>query len=43
MPKVVVSLAKIPHFHRITYSARHGLIIGAGARHRDIELSPVVE
>ena len=43
MPKVVVSLADIPKFDRITYSAKNGLTIGAGARHRDIELSPVVK
>ena len=43
MPKVVVSLADIPKFDRITYSAKNGLTIGAGARHRDIELSPVIK
>jgi len=43
MPKVVVSLADIPRFDRVTYSAKHGLTIGAGARHRDIELSPVIK
>ncbi|HEX9661500.1 MAG TPA: FAD binding domain-containing protein, partial [Candidatus Binatia bacterium] len=43
MPKVVVSLADIPKFDRITYSAKNGLTIGAGARHRDIELSPAVK
>ena len=43
MPKVVVSLAEIPKFDRIAYSAKHGLTIGAGARHRDIELSPVIK
>ena len=30
MPKVVVSLADIPKFDRITYSAKNGLTIGAG-------------
>ena len=43
MPKVVVSLADIPKFDRITYSAKNGLNIGAGACHRDIELSPAVK
>ena len=43
MPKVVISLARIPKFDRIAYSARDGLRIGAGARHRDIELSPAVQ
>jgi aerobic carbon-monoxide dehydrogenase medium subunit len=41
-PKVVISLARIPRFDRISYSAKNGLRIGAGARHRDIELSPAV-
>jgi carbon-monoxide dehydrogenase medium subunit len=42
-PKVVINLADIPKFDRITYNPRRGLIIGAGARHRDIELSPVIK
>jgi carbon-monoxide dehydrogenase medium subunit len=42
MPKVVVSLGRIPKLDRITYNAKDGLRIGAGARHRDIELSAVV-
>jgi carbon-monoxide dehydrogenase medium subunit len=42
MPKVVISLGRIPKLDRITYNAKDGLRIGAGARHRDIELSPVV-
>jgi aerobic carbon-monoxide dehydrogenase medium subunit len=42
MPKVVISLGRIPKFDRITYNAREGLRIGAGARHRDIELFPAV-
>jgi aerobic carbon-monoxide dehydrogenase medium subunit len=41
-PKVVISLARIPKFDRITYNATEGLRIGAGARHRDIELSRAV-
>jgi len=43
MPKVVISLAGIPKFDRITYNSKEGLRIGAGARHRDIELSPAVQ
>jgi aerobic carbon-monoxide dehydrogenase medium subunit len=43
LPKVVVSLADIPKFDRITYGAKNGLTIGAGARHRDIELSPEIK
>ena len=43
MPKVLISLARIPKFDGISYSAKNGLRIGAGARHRDIELSPVVQ
>jgi aerobic carbon-monoxide dehydrogenase medium subunit len=42
MPRVVISLSRIPKFDRITYNAKDGLHIGAGARHRDIELSPAV-
>src|SRR5262245_59190065 len=42
MPKVVISLARIPKLDRITYN-KDGLQIGAGARHRDIELSAVVQ
>src|ERR1041385_9242768 len=43
MPKVVISLTRIPKFDRITYKPNDGLRIGAGARHRDIELSPPVK
>src|SRR3970282_125511 len=43
MPKVVISLARIPKFDRIAYNPKDGLRIGAGARHRDIELSPIVK
>ena len=43
MPKVVVSLGRIPKFDRITFNAKGGLRIGAGARHRDVELSPVIK
>ena len=43
MPKVVISLARLPKFDKISYSAKDGLRIGAGARHRDIELSKAVQ
>jgi aerobic carbon-monoxide dehydrogenase medium subunit len=42
-PKVVISLGRIPKFDRITYRSKDGLRIGAGARHRDVELSPAVK
>jgi carbon-monoxide dehydrogenase medium subunit len=42
-PKVVISLARLPRFDKISYSAKDGLRIGAGARHRDIELSNAVQ
>ncbi|HYT55643.1 MAG TPA: xanthine dehydrogenase family protein subunit M [Verrucomicrobiae bacterium] len=42
MPKIVISLERIPKFDRITYNNKDGLRIGAGARHRDIELSAAV-
>jgi len=42
-PKVVISLARIPKFEKITYNTKDGLRIGAGARHRDIELSATVQ
>jgi carbon-monoxide dehydrogenase medium subunit len=41
-PRVVVSLAKLPDFDAIRFDAKAGLTIGAGARHRDIELDPAV-
>jgi carbon-monoxide dehydrogenase medium subunit len=41
-PRVVVSLAKIPGFDSIRFDPKNGLTIGAGARHRDIELHPAV-
>lgn len=41
-PKVVVSLANIPDFDYIRFDPKDGLRIGAGARHRDIELNPLV-
>ncbi len=43
MPKAVISLARLPKFDRITFNSKTGLRIGAGARHRDIELSPVIK
>src|SRR5574342_9460 len=41
-PRVVVSLANIPRFDEIRFDSKDGLRIGAGARHRDIELHPAV-
>jgi len=41
-PRVVISLAKIPSFDAIRFDPKNGLTIGAGARHRDIELHPAV-
>jgi aerobic carbon-monoxide dehydrogenase medium subunit len=43
MPKVVISLGRIPKFDTIRFNAKSGLRIGAGARHRDIELSPLIK
>ena len=43
MPKVVIGLGRIPDFDTITFDPQDGLRIGAGARHRDIELSPAVK
>jgi carbon-monoxide dehydrogenase medium subunit len=43
MPKVVISLGRIPRFDRISYNSKEGLRIGAGARHRDIEMSTVIK
>ena len=43
MPKVVIGLGRIPDFDTITFDPQEGLRIGAGARHRDIELSPAVK
>jgi aerobic carbon-monoxide dehydrogenase medium subunit len=42
-PKIVISLARIPKLDRIAYNQKDGLRIGAGARHRDIELSAAVQ
>jgi len=43
LPKVVISLARIPKFDKISFNAKTGLRIGAGARHRDIELFAVIK
>ncbi len=42
-PRLVISLEKIPDFNYIRYDKKDGLRIGAGARHREIELAPVVQ
>ena len=42
-PRLVISLEKIPNFNYIRYDDRDGLRIGAGARHREIELAPAVQ
>lgn len=41
-PRVLISLANIPEFDYIRFDSKDGLRIGAGARHRDIELDPAV-
>ena len=41
-PRVVVSLAKLAGFEAIRFDPKKGLAIGAGARHRDIEMHPMV-
>lgn len=41
-PTLVISLGKIPEFDYILFDEKQGLRIGAGARHRDIELAPAV-
>jgi aerobic carbon-monoxide dehydrogenase medium subunit len=43
MPKVVIGLGRIPDLDTITFNVQEGLRIGAGARHRDIELSASVK
>jgi aerobic carbon-monoxide dehydrogenase medium subunit len=43
MPKVVIGLGRIPDLDTITFNVQEGLRIGAGARHRDIELSAAVK
>lgn len=41
-PRFVISLAKIPNFNRISFDQKNGLTIGAGATHREIELTPAI-
>lgn len=43
MPKLVIGLGRIPDFDTITFDPQDGLRIGAGARHRDVELSPAIK
>ncbi len=43
IPKALISLAKIPEFDYILFDEKDGLRIGAGARHRDIEMAAVVQ
>src|SRR5436309_15879822 len=43
MPKVVISVGRSPNFDTSTFNDREGLCIGAGPRHRDIELPPIVK
>ena len=43
MPKLVISLARIPNFNNIGFSEQEGLRIGAGATHRDIERSAAIK
>ena len=41
-PEALVSLARIPNFDYVRFDEQDGLRIGAGARHRDIEMAPAV-
>ncbi len=41
-PGFVISLAKIPDFNRINFDQKNGLTVGAGATHREIELTHAV-
>ncbi len=41
-PNFVISLAKIPKFNQISFDPKSGLTIGAGATHREIELTPAI-
>ena len=43
IPEVLVSLARIPDFDYVRFDEKDGLRIGAGARHRDIEMAPAVQ
>ena len=42
LPEVLVSLAKIPDFDYVRFDVADGLRIGAGARHRDVEMASLV-
>jgi len=42
-PTAVISLEKIPNFDKITFDKANGLRIGAGAKHRAVELSPAIQ
>jgi aerobic carbon-monoxide dehydrogenase medium subunit len=42
-PQMLVSLQRIPNFNNISFDESDGLRIGAGALHRDIELSSLVK
>ena len=41
-PEALISLAKVPDLDYVRFDRKDGLRIGAGARHRDIELKPAV-
>ncbi len=41
-PNFVISLAKVPNFNQISFDLKNGLTIGAGATHREIELTPAI-
>ena len=43
LPEILVSLARIPDFDYVRFDQKEGLRIGAGARHRDIEMSSAVQ
>ena len=43
IPEVLLSLARIPDFDYVRFDQQEGLRIGAGARHRDIEMSSAVQ
>ena len=43
IPEVLISLARIPDFDYVRFDEKDGLRIGAGARHRDIEMAPAVQ
>ena len=41
-PSFVISLAKVPKFNQISFDSKNGLTIGAGATHREIELTKAI-